>query len=42
MQYKDVFTLQKIFNHSDTSITLYYIGGESRYINRMIKGFKSY
>ncbi|MGL4569649.1 MAG: site-specific integrase [Clostridium sp.] len=41
-QYKDVVTLQKIFNHSDPSITLHYIGVEQSHINRMIKGFKIY
>ena len=42
MQYKDIVTLQKIFNHSDPSITLHYIGVEQSHINRMIKGFKIY
>lgn len=42
MQYKDVVTLQKIFNHADPSITLHYIGIEQSHINKMIKGFKIY
>ncbi|WP_096516456.1 site-specific integrase [Clostridium perfringens] len=40
MQYKDIVTLQKIFNHSDPSITLHYIGVEQSHINKMIKAFK--
>ena len=47
MQYKDVVTLQKIFNHSSPAITfpaitLRYIGVEQNHINNMIKGFKIY
>lgn len=42
MQYKDIVTLQKIFNHADPSITLHYIGIEQSHINRKIKGFKIY
>lgn len=42
MQYKDIGTLQKIFNHADPSITLHYIGIEQSHINRKIKGFKIY
>ncbi|SPZ51150.1 site-specific tyrosine recombinase XerC [Sarcina ventriculi] len=41
-QYKDVVTLQKIFNHSNPAITLRYIGVEQNHINNMIKGFKIY
>jgi integrase len=40
--YKDVVTLQKIFNHSDPSVTLHYIGIEQGYINNKIKNFKIY
>ena len=40
IQYKDVVTLQKIFNHSSPAITLRYIGVEQNHINNMIKGFK--
>ncbi|URZ07554.1 Tyrosine recombinase XerC [Clostridium felsineum] len=40
MQYKDIVTLQKIFNHSDPSVTLHYIGVEQGYINSKIKNFK--
>lgn len=39
-QYKDVIVLQKIFNHSDPSITLHYIGIEQAAINTKIKNFK--
>lgn len=42
MQYKDIVTLQKIFNHADPSITLHYIGIEQSHINRKIKAFKIY
>lgn len=42
MQYKDVVTLQKIFNHSSQAITLRYIGVEQNHINNMIKSFKIY
>jgi len=41
-QYKDVVTLQKIFNHADPSITLQYIGIEQSAINTKIKNFKIY
>jgi len=41
-QYKDVVTLQKIFNHADPSITLHYIGIEQSAINTKIKNFKIY
>lgn len=41
-QYKDIVTLQKIFNHADPSITLYYIGIEQAAINTKIKNFKIY
>lgn len=37
-QYKDVATLQKIFNHSHPSITLKYIGIEQDEIDCAIKG----
>ena len=40
VQYKDVVTLQKIFNHSSPAITLRYIGVEQNHINNMIKSFK--
>lgn len=40
MQTKDVVTLQKIFNHSDPSITLIYIGIEQSEINKKMNGFK--
>lgn len=36
----DVVTLQKIFGHSDPSITLKYIGIQQEDINRAIKGLK--
>ena len=41
-QYKDIVTLQKIFNHADPSITLRYIGIEQAAINSKIKNFKIY
>lgn len=41
-QYKDIVVLQKIFNHTDPSITLYYIGVEQAAINTKIKNFKIY
>jgi integrase len=41
-QFKDVVTLQKIFNHADPSITLHYIGIEQAAINTKIKNFKIY
>lgn len=41
-QYKDVATLQRIFNHSHPSLTLRYIGIEQEGINKAIKGFKIY
>lgn len=41
-QYKDIVTLQKIFNHADPSITLRYIGIEQSAINTKIKNFKIY
>lgn len=41
-QYKDVVTLQKIFNHSDPGITLRYIGIEQESINNAMKKFKIY
>jgi integrase len=40
MQTKDVVTLMKIFNHSDQSTTLRYIGIEQQAINEAIKRFK--
>lgn len=39
-QTKDVVTLQKIFNHSDPSITLNYIGLQQAEINKKINDFK--
>lgn len=39
-QFKDIVTLQKIFNHSDPSVTLHYIGIEQSFINNKIKNFK--
>lgn len=39
-RYKDVVTLQKIFNHADPSVTLHYIGIEQGDINTKIKNFK--
>ena len=39
-QYKDVVTLQKIFNHTDPSVTLHYIGIEQGAINTKIKNFR--
>lgn len=41
-QYKDIVTLQKIYNHADPSITLHYIGIEQAAINTKIKNFKIY
>lgn len=41
-QYKDIVTLQKIFNHADPSITLHYIGIEQAAINTKIKNFRIY
>lgn len=41
-QYKDIGTLQKIFNHADPSITLRYIGIEQAAINTKIKNFRIY
>ncbi|MEG1704783.1 MAG: site-specific integrase [Niameybacter sp.] len=40
MQTKDIVTLQKIFNHSDPSITLIYIGIEQSKINEKMNKFK--
>lgn len=40
MQTKDIVTLQKIFNHSDPSITLRYIGIEQQSINDAVNNFK--
>lgn len=40
LQYKDIVTLQKIFNHSHPVITLRYIGIEQQQINKAIKNFK--
>lgn len=40
MQTKDIVTLQKIFNHSDPSITLIYIGIEQSQINKKMNDFK--
>jgi len=42
LQYKDIVTLQKIYNHADPSITLHYIGIEQAAINNKIKNFKIY
>lgn len=42
MQTKDIVTLQKIFNHSDPSITLIYIGIEQSEINKKMTRFKLY
>lgn len=39
-QTKDIVTLQKIFNHSDPSITLVYIGIEQSKINEKMNKFK--
>lgn len=39
-QTKDVVLLQKIFNHSDPSITLHYIGIEQENINSVMRKFK--
>ena len=39
-QKKDIVTLQKIFNHSDPSITLIYIGIEQSEINQKMNEFK--
>lgn len=41
-QYKDVVALQKLFNHSDPSYTLRYIGWEQSELDKMVKGFKIY
>jgi len=41
-QYKDIATLQKIFNHSHPEITLRYIGIEQEDIDHAFKGFKIY
>lgn len=40
MQTKDIVTLQKIFNHSDPSVTLKYIGIEQSEINHKMNRFK--
>ena len=40
LQTKDVVTLQKIFNHSNQTITLRYIGIEQEAINEAMKRFK--
>ena len=40
MQTQDIVTLQKIFNHSDPSITLIYIGIEQSKINEKMSRFK--
>lgn len=40
MQTKDIVTLQLIFNHSDPSITLRYIGIEQDGINKKVYNFK--
>lgn len=40
MQTKDVVTLQKIFNHSDPSVTLAYIGIQQSTINEKMNKFK--
>lgn len=42
LQTKDIVTLQKIFNHSDPSITLIYIGIEQSEINKKMNSFKLY
>lgn len=42
MQYNDIAELQKIFNHSDPSVTLRYIGVEQSKINKRYKSFKIY
>lgn len=42
LQYKDIVTLQKIFNHDHPVITLRYIGIEQQQINKAIKNFKIY
>lgn len=36
----DIVTLQKIFNHSDPSVTLYYIGIEQEDINKAYRDFR--
>lgn len=41
-RYKDIVTLQKIFNHADPSVTLHYIGIEQGFINNKIKNFRIY
>lgn len=38
MKYKDIVSLQKLFNHTDPSITLRYIGIEQSYFNKLMKG----
>jgi integrase len=38
MKYKDVVLLQRIFNHSDPSITLRYIGVEQQQIDESVEG----
>ena len=40
LQTKDVVTLMKIFNHSNQTITLIYIGIEEEQMNEAIKRFK--
>lgn len=37
LKYKDVVSLQKMFNHTDPSITLRYIGIEQSYFNKLMK-----
>jgi integrase len=37
LKYKDVVSLQKLFNHTDPSITLRYIGIEQSYFNKLMK-----
>lgn len=37
-QYKDIVLLQRIFNHSDPSITLRYIGIEQQQIDESVEG----
>lgn len=41
-QYGDIVSLQKIFNHSDPSVTLKYIGLEQSEINTKMNKFKLY
>ena len=38
IKYKDVVSLQKLFNHTDPSITLRYIGIEQSYFDKLMKG----